>query len=469
MKVLRNVVVFTVLTALVAPSLRAQCTSWVGTPDEMAAKEAHVLYRGIVKGKSAAELAKIDDMNFNLAFDNWKRAYAMAPAADGQRSSHFSDGVELYKALKERTTDDAKKAEYDEMILKLYDQMIECYPNEKAFGLGRKAFDMFYMPAYGYRPATAKAMKEALEKGGNDVEYIILEPLGMVVKYLFQNGEITQEEARNLIEKAQELADYNISNNERYGQYYEAAYARMEVPLQEVESDIFDCEYFKTKLLPTYQENPEDLEIIRYVYNKLKLQGCGEDDAIMLELKTKYESMASELNAQMQEEFLANNPGVAARRLYEDGKYSEAIKKYMEAIDQESDNSKKAEYYLGVASIQYRQLKAYSAARENARKAASLRSGWGRPYMLIGDMYAATSRNCGSDGYTRGLAVLAAIEKYSYARSIDDEVSSEAGRKIGLYNASIPPKDEAHMRGMTAGTKVSTGCWIGETVTLRYN
>jgi imidazolonepropionase-like amidohydrolase len=45
----------------------------------------------------------------------------------------------------------------------------------------------------------------------------------------------------------------------------------------------------------------------------------------------------------------------------------------------------------------------------------------------------------------------------------------EASKKISLYSASIPPKDEAHMRGIAEGARVSTGCWIGETVSLRYN
>jgi tetratricopeptide (TPR) repeat protein len=243
----------------------------------------------------------------------------------------------------------------------------------------------------------------------------------------------------------------------------------MEVPLAEVEGKIFDCDYFKAKLVPLYQENPEDLATIRYTFNKLKTQGCADTDPIMVELKTKYEAKAANMNAAMQEDFLAKNPGMAARKLYEEGNFSQAIAKYQEALSTETDDSKKADYYLGIASIQFRQLKSYGPARENARKAASLKSNWGRPYLLIGDMYASTSRNCGSDGYSRGLAVLAAIEKYAQARNIDAEVSAEASKKMSLYSASIPPKDEAHMRGMAEGARVSTGCWIGETVTLRYN
>lgn len=456
-----------VISVLSVGALQAQCATWVGSPNESALKEAHVLYRGMVKGKSYSDLAKFDETNFNLAFDSWKKAYEGAPAADGQRASHFIDGIELYKAQKERAKDDVAKAHAEQMIVKLYDQHVTCYPKEAGYIYGRKAVDMFYMTSYGYRTETFKAFQEALEKGGTSLEYTVFEPLGMLVTYLFKNQQISKDDARNAVVKAQELAEQNAVNNEKLGQYYEASSVRMEFQLAEIEKDIFDCNYFKEKLLPAYRENPEDLEVLRYVYNTLKTQGCSENDEIMLELKSKYESTAQDVNTRLTEEYLAKNPGLAARKLYQDGKFSAAIDKYKEAVAQETDPEKLAEFYFGMASIQFRQLKSYSAARENARKAASYKPGWGRPYMLIGDMYAASSRNCGSDGYTRGLAVLAAIDKYSYGRSIDSEVAAEAGRKIALYSASVPPKDDVFMRGVN-NTKVTVPCWIGETVSLRY-
>ncbi|MBV6426583.1 MAG: hypothetical protein KIPDCIKN_01096 [Haliscomenobacter sp.] len=467
MTALSKMVLVGISLVFAAAAAQAQCATWVGSPNEASLKEAHVLYRGIVKGKAYTDLAKLDDSNFNLAFDNWKKAYEGAPAADGQRAAHFVDGIELYKAEKERAKDEVGKAHAEQLIIKLYDQYVVCYPKDAPYAYGRKAVDMFYMTSFGYRTETFKAFQEALDKGGNNVEYIVFEPLGMLVAYLFKSQQISREEARNAVIKAKEIAEHNTVNNEKYGQYYEASAVRMEFQLREVEKDIFDCEYFKEKLIPTYRENPDDLDVLRYVYNTLKTQGCAETDSIMLELKTKYEETALELNTRLTEEFLAKNPGVAARKLYENGKYSEALDKYKEAIAQEEDTDKQAEYYFSMASIQFRQLKAYSAARDNARKAASLRSGWGRPYMLIGDMYAASSRNCGSDGYSRGLAVLAAIDKYAYARSIDSEVAGEASRKISLYSASVPPKDDVFMRGVN-NTRVTVPCWIGETVTLKY-
>lgn len=78
----------------------AQCNSWVGNPRETEAKEAHVLYRQMVKGKTAADLAKLDDVSFGIIYDNWKKAFDIAPMADGQRANHYVDGVEIMKAKK---------------------------------------------------------------------------------------------------------------------------------------------------------------------------------------------------------------------------------------------------------------------------------------------------------------------------------------------------------------------------------
>jgi hypothetical protein len=447
----------------------AQCDSWVGNPDERKIKEAHVLYRGIAKGKSADELAALDDENFNIVYDNWKKAYEAAPAADGKRSYHFTDGVSILEAKKKRAgTSDAEKAELDEQIIKLWSQLGECFPDKKAIGLGRKAYSMFYMANYGYRPSTLAAFKEALEEGGNDVEYIILEPLGQLVNYLFQNDQVEQGEARDLLIKAIELADYNIENNATYKAYYESSKARMEIAYKDTESGIFDCGYFKEQLIPVYEENKDSLEILKYVYLKLVAQGCDTTDAKIQEIQSTYETLAAKINAERRDEFLKNNPAVWANDLYKEEKFEEAIAKYEEAIEMEEDDEKKGEYYFSIASIQFRKLGQNSTARASANKAAELKPNWGRPYLLIGDMYA-SSTSCRSDNFGKGLIVLAAINKYAYAKSIDDdpEVVEDANRKIGLYNGSIPLKEEAFQRGHNDGARLSTGCWIGETVTLR--
>ena len=68
------------------------CKTWNSLPNQEEVMGFHSIYRPYVKGKQAAELAGMEGPSFKIAFDNWKKCYESAPAADGQRPTHYSDG-----------------------------------------------------------------------------------------------------------------------------------------------------------------------------------------------------------------------------------------------------------------------------------------------------------------------------------------------------------------------------------------
>lgn len=467
MKAFGKLILATLLVAIFASSLHAQCETWNNSDRKDEAENAHVIYRPFVKGKQVKDLAKMAESDFNMAMKNWQTAYEIAPAADGQRPFHFIDGRLFYKTLREKTEDAAKDKEYAEKIVGLYDQEMQCFPKSEAYLLGRKGFDMFYMPEYGYRMETFETLKAAVEKGGNDTEYIVFEPLAQAMVYLYQNDKVEKQTVVDLVEGIESIVAYNKENNDRYGQYYESALVRMNSHLAPVEDEVFDCGYFKKKLLPQYQENPDDLEVIRYVYNKLRQQGCDSTDTDLQGLRSKYETLATEINTQLEAERRVNNPGYDASQLQKEGKYEEAVARYKEALDQAEDDDAKAQFYYSIAFIQTWQFGQYQSARDNARQAANLRPGWGKPYILIGDIYAKSSRSCGDDWDSR-MAILAALDKYASAKSVDPSAAEEADRKIGIYSSSKPEKQEGFMRGIQEGQSVRVGCWIGETVRVRF-
>ncbi len=464
MKILRNLILAGLMAAIAYAPASGQCENWNNSPKKEDAENAHVNYRQYLKGKDVPDLEKMDDENFQIAFNEWQKAYTLAPAADGQRPSHYQDGRTLYRVMYNKSTDAAKRKEYAGIIMRLYEEQIKCYKNE-GFLLGRKGYDMFYMEEYGRTQATFDALKKSLEISGNNSEYIIFDPIFEMVVQKFQNEEISKNEVQQIHQKSMDVIDHNIANNARLKQYYEITKTRVESIFSAIEDDVFDCAYFKDKLVPKYRENPEDHEVIRYIYNKLRQQGCDEEDPVMAELKAKYVVIASAINDSLRQSYYADNPSAHAKDLYDGGEYSKAIEKYREAADKEADNGKKAEYYLAIASIQFRKLSQYTAARDNALRAARMRGGWGQPYMLIGDMYATSARTCGNDGYSRGLAVLAAIDKYAQARNIDSSVADEAGRRIGRISGAAPTGEDIHLRGKAGKTDV-VPCWIGETVRL---
>jgi len=453
-----------------AQGVHAQCNTWIDSPDKESAENAHSNYRSAMK---------IKDMD--LAYTEWKKAYDIAPAADGTRDFHYTDGIKLFKEKLKNETDEAKKAEYKNNILELYDQAVECYRSQaiklkncsdqpcydaKANQLmGRKGFDMFYELNSNYE-ANLVPLEQAIS-GGNEVEYIVFEPMANIVVHQFKNDKMDAEKARQIYARLDEIAEWNIENNEQYSEYYASTQARFKSKYAEIESDIFDCEYFKAKLQPKYEEKPDDPDIVKYTYNKLLQEGCDKEDPFLKKLEGVYQSYAAEENAKMQAEFEANNPGVVANKLYKSGDFEGAIGKYNEALEAESDAVKRATYYFSIASIEGRKMGKPQDARRSAKKAAELRPDWGSPWILIGDMYAQSAKSCGKDAFGQRVVILAAMDKYRYAKSVDPEAAEEADRKLNNYYGSIPEKQDAFMRGHKEGAKLSTGCWIGETTTLR--
>ena len=189
----------------------------------------------------------------------------------------------------------------------------------------------------------------------------------------------------------------------------------------------------------------------------------------MNELKTKWEAYATAENERRRAEFEANNPGIQARKAYTAGDFAGAIEKYNEAIEKEEDNAEKAKYHFSIASILFRKLNKYSQARSEALKAAELRPEWGRPYVLIGDIYSKSARGCG-DSWNQSLAVIAAYDKWAYAKTkeLNPSVLEDVDSKLGRYRQYFPLQDDGFMRGVKAGAKQSVGCWIGESVSVRY-
>jgi tetratricopeptide (TPR) repeat protein len=459
-----------ILSVGILSDVNAQCGSWVGQSFQSDAESAHSIYR---------QALKVDDME--IAFENWKKAYELAPAADGKRDYHFTDGVELYKKKFAGSTDEATKAEYSATIMRLYDEAIACYLNKSitlktdteealnnrvGYLYGRKAYDMFYTLNTGYDQTTA-ALDNCIKYAGDNAEYIIFDPYARIIVWEFKEGRMPKEKAVELFKRLHQIGEYNIANNEGLSEGYQQAVASMDGIFTEIEGQIFDCDYFKEKLLPEYEENRDDPQVLKRVLVTLKTQGCLDTDPVIVKLDAEWKQYATIENARLLAEYEANNPAAAAKAAYDAGKFQEAISKYKQAIADETDDDKKATMMFAVASIEFRKLNLYSQAKSTALSAARLKPGWGRPYMLIGDMYGKTARSCG-DGWNQRLAILAAMDKYSYAKSIDSSVADEANDRLSNYYGSLPEKSEGFMRGVSEGQSASVGCWIGETVKLRF-
>jgi hypothetical protein len=104
-----------------------------------------------------------------------------------------------------------------------------------------------------------------------------------------------------------------------------------------------------------------------------------------------------------------------------------------------------------------------------ALKAATYRSGWGDPYILIGDLYAKSSRQCGElqTEFLKRVGYWAAIDKYEHAKRLDPTAAKKADERILKYTKQMPSKTDIFTEGLLDVPTYNINCWYTETVKVR--
>ena len=78
--------------------------------------------------------------------------------------------------------------------------------------------------------------------------------------------------------------------------------------------------------------------------------------------------------------------------------------------------------------------------------------------ILIGDIYAAASKDCGSNTFEQGV-FSATIDKFIQAKNIDNTV-------VDAANKMLPSNEDAFFSGAKEGNTFQIGCWINESQRL---
>jgi tetratricopeptide (TPR) repeat protein len=151
--------------------------------------------------------------------------------------------------------------------------------------------------------------------------------------------------------------------------------------------------------------------------------------------------------------------------LMKNQKYSEAIP-YLKKGENLEDSDDRADCFLYIAEC-YRSLNSYTSARAYALKSAGERPNSGNPYIIIGDMYAASSKNCGSNDLENKAVYWVAVDKYRKARQVDPDIKDIANDRINSYSIYFPPKEEIFFYDLNEGDEYIVECWINEKTIIR--
>lgn len=471
---------FTLL--VVISTIQAQdCQNWSSLPNKGELENKHMFYRDAVKAE-----------DFAKAYPLWEELYKIAPAADGKRALHYSDGRKIIKGIYGAEEDATKQEALLAKFIKLYDEEYACYPKDKkgkdkkAYLLENKAYELYYTFNHD-RDVIFKTLEEAREKAGKGFGYSALYPYADIACNFFIEKKIDANKAREINQYIQDVCDHNMTAQPAYKAHYQQQKDLATKRFEQIAGQIFGCEYHADKLKAKYDANPNDKANYTAIYEELGSYGCTNSNALMKEIDAKvqrdYQSALAEHKAETaaiaaekakkrQEQiatYQANNPAIMAQKAYKAGNYSEAVSKYKEAIAQETDASRKADYHYYLAVTYGRKLKQYSKAKSHIRQATSLDPSNGRPYLLLGDLYATSARSCGKNAFEQRMVILAAVKMWRKAKSVasDSQVQADASKKINTYSGQLPDKEMVFLNGKKVGQSYTVGCWIGETVTIK--
>ena len=397
------------------------------------------LYKGYYKQKM-----------YNDAYTYWKVAYDICPASSEKM---YVDGVNLLRRREKKAKMQEQKDQIIDSLITVYDRRKENFGSNKGRVDGRKGTDLLRYKSD--QPELPFAVLEsAINEGGNYAEAGTIAGYMTAAVLMAKADKKTPEDVVKIFGQLSDILAHNIAKYE--GKKTQAYYIKAQESVNDLASPYLSCEVLVKMANDGYEKNKSDAAWMERTAEVLDKKGCAD--------ATIFFTIAKEMHASNPSSVSAEKMGIMSLKNKE---YGPAETFFQQAIDIAQDETKKADYYIELAQAQSSAGK-YGAARSNARKAASLKSGWGLPYLMIGDMIARSSSCGGEDACAQKSIYWLAVDYYTKAKSIDPSVTSKANGKIDTYKKYFPTKEDCFFGGTKAGDSVSIGCWIGESTKARF-
>lgn len=392
--------------------------------------------------------------NRQLAYEPWREVLRICPQA---RQNTFIRGVDLIKMKYMEETDVIRREAWVDTLMLLYDMRIEYFghtpQSRKGLVLGRKVADLFQL-----RPNNIMEIHEisgqAIELEGNRTQAHVLPIYMQSLIRLVEAGIKPETDVLEAYDLVMNIIDYNLENNPGDKRFFDPAKANIEAMFQPFAS----CENIISLFGPRFERNPEDVELLEKITSMLNNAGCNDS-----ELFYKSTLALHRLKPTAQSAFLMGRMEATAEN------YRSALQFFKQAVDLYDNDQDKFTALMLMTDISFRQLREFREARSFALRAAQKDPTNGRPYILIGEMYAASSNICGDNDLTRNAVYWAAVDKFIQARNAGDDpvVQERATQLINTFSQYFPHGETIFFHGLSAGDTFRVECWINETTRVR--
>jgi len=393
-----------------------------------------------------SEFMKID--LFDYALPSWQAVFDNCPKSS---KNVYLYGVKIYRSKLNEEKDDERKMELLDSLMMIYDRRIENF-GQAGLVLGRKGIDMLRYDRTSIE-AVYGILGESIEVAKDKSEEAVIVTYMQSCLALFKASRIEAQEVIDNYLVTTDILNSKIKSGK--------GTSRTEIALTNVEALFADsgaagCEDLISIFTPKFEADPENLELLKKISSLLGSRNCEDSDLFAGTAENLYRlepSSAAAFNL--------------ARLFLKREDYDKSLDYYQKAIDLEENPEDKSQYCYQKAVLLLNKYDKYSESRSFALQAISLKQDWGAPYILIGNAYAASSKNCGNNDFEKAAVFLAAVDKFTKAKNVDESASEEANELINRYKDYFPNVENAFFYGFQEGAEYTIGCWINESTTIR--
>jgi tetratricopeptide (TPR) repeat protein len=386
---------------------------------------------------------------YDDAYRYWKVAYSICPESSEKM---YLDGVSLLRRREGKAKTEMEKTQIIDSLIQVYDRRRDNFGGNKGRVDGRKGTELLRYKS-DQPELSFVVLESAVNEGGNFAEAGTIASYMNSAVLMAKAEKKTPEEVVKIFGQLTEILAFNIAKYE--GKKTQEYYIKSQESVNDLASPYLSCDVLVKMAEDGYDKNKSDAAWMERTADILDTKGCTDAPIFF--------TIAKEMHASSPSSVSAEKMGIMSLKSKE---FAEAEEFFQQAIDLAKDETKKADYYIELAESQ-RSAGKFGQARTNARKAASLKGGWGLPYLMIGDMIASSSSCGGEDACMQKAIYWLAVDYYNKAKSVDPSVTGKANGKIATNTKYFPTQGDCFFGGTKAGDAVSIGCWIGESTKAR--
>lgn len=392
------------------------------------------------------EFMKID--LYSYAIDAFQRVFKECPAAS---KNIYVYGIRIYKNLIENEKDEASRQRKIDSLMLIYDKRIEYFGEEGVY-LGRKGLDLLRYSnrieeAYSYLKKSTTLLKDKTEDA-------VLIGLMQCSANMYGAKQISQSDYLQDYAFLLQMLDIRKQSGTEADKTEKLSQGITKLVLS---GGNVDCNALKDLFSPVYPEHMQDTSWLEKTLAILEAFNCNEQ-VIYMQCAEQLYTLRPDAASALQ---IAN----MYYKKQDDIKSEEYFDK---AVKLETDPVKKAKDYYMLGLVKSRSGKELKEVRDCALEALKLNPTWGDPYILIGNAYVLSSKNCGSNEFEQKAVFWAAVDQFRKARAVDPSLKETASSLIAQYSAYFPSKENAFFYGYTEGNNYTVGCWINEVTKVRF-